>query len=244
MPVILFDIDGTLILTGRAGQFAMQKVASREPTPVVTEAESIREPLQATRIPSEISFAGRTDRSIIADYFRRLGIEPSPECWGRFTRNFLNELPDELKRRSGVVLPGVRETLELLAAAPQVQLGLLTGNLRTAARMKLSHYGLEGYFYADGIAMGGFGDEHLDRDDVARDALQDVRTRLHQSVSPDDIWIVGDTPRDVQCARAIGVHVVAVATGEFSVDALAATQPDLVLADLTQARPWSESLLG
>lgn len=242
MPVVLFDIDGTLILTGRAGQFAMQRVAANEPLHQAVGAGQGTEPLRENEIPSEISFAGRTDRSIMADYFRRIGVEPTAACWERFARKFLNELSSELQRRQGFVLPGVHTLLEQLRGAPQVELGLLTGNLRRAAWMKLSHYGLAEYFYRDGEAMGGFGDEHLERDDVARDALRDVTSKLNKHISPQEVWVIGDTPRDVQCARAIGARVVAVATGEFNAGQLAATSPDVTVQDLTELGAWCQEL--
>jgi phosphoglycolate phosphatase len=242
MPVVLFDIDGTLILTGRAGQFAMQRVAAKEPVPKLAAADPMRKPIRETEIPSEMSFAGRTDRSIIADYFQRMGIEPTADCWGAFAAKFLRELPQELKRRNGFVLPGVFGILEQLRQIPDVHLGLLTGNLREAAWLKLSHYGLAEYFYRERQAMGGFGDDHLDRDDVAREALRDVHCKIDTSIHPSNVWVIGDTPKDVQCARAIGARVIAVATGEFSVETLAESEPDLLVRDLTQADSWCKTL--
>lgn len=240
MTVVLFDIDGTLVLTGRAGQYAMHTIAAEDAFVPVDDAAALPGPPPN----SEISFAGRTDRSIIQEFLRRRGLDDSESQQAEFRRRFLNELPQQLRQRQGVVLPGVVATLERLSFLSPQRLGLLTGNLRRAARMKLSHYGLDKHFYGAGEALGAFGDDHIDRDDVARDALRDVRRRLGDGVREDDIWIVGDTPLDVRCARAIGARVVAVATGEFSEEDLRATGADLVLPDLTHSQAWCETLIS
>ena len=107
-------------------------------------------------------------------------------------------------------------------------MGLLTGNVRACAQGKLGHYGLFEHF-----AFGGFGDHHFERDDVAREALGAVHTHLGTRVKTDRIWVIGDTPLDVQCARAIGAKVVAVATGVHTVAQLSECKPELTLADLS-----------
>jgi phosphoglycolate phosphatase len=108
--------------------------------------------------------------------------------------------------------------------------GLLTGNVRAGARVKLGHFGLYDHF-----AFGGFGDHHLDRDEVAREALAEVERRFNGRHSPERIWVVGDTPLDIRCARAIGARAVAVATGWHSEEELTAHGPDLFLTDLEDA---------
>jgi phosphoglycolate phosphatase len=113
-----------------------------------------------------------------------------------------------------------------------VAVGLLTGNVRAGAKAKLGHFGLFEHF-----RFGGFGDEHFDRDDVAREALAAIRASGHADVEPERIWVIGDTPLDVQCARAIGARVAAVATGMHTLEQLSAAQPDVVLPDLADAAP-------
>ncbi|MEO2090012.1 MAG: HAD hydrolase-like protein, partial [Gemmataceae bacterium] len=114
---------------------------------------------------------------------------------------------------------------------------LLTGNVRRGAAAKLGHFGLWDYF-----PLGGFGDDHFERDDVARSALAEVQRYTGRSVNPSDVWVIGDTPLYVQCARAIGAKAVAVATGWHPYDELAACRPDAVFRDLTEAsdllRTW------
>ncbi len=239
MRVFLFDIDGTLIVTDRAGQHAMEAtMAPRGTAPSVGRADS----QDAAGAVGPIHYAGRTDRSIVADHLRRFGLEDTQENFVRYAEAFLGRLPDSLAARQGSVLPGVIETLERLAGLPNTCLGLLTGNLRRAARIKLSHFGLDRFFYEEGEPVGGFGDNHHDRDDVARQALEDVRNRVRSDIRPEQIWVVGDTPRDVRCARAIGARVLAVATGGYSLDQLRVTGPDVMVPDLAAAGAWWDEL--
>jgi phosphoglycolate phosphatase-like HAD superfamily hydrolase len=218
MRVILFDIDGTLLSSGGAGKAAMEAAL-----------------LQEFRLPElrgQVTYSGRTDRSIARDLFRLHGVAESAEHWQRFVAAYLRLLPGCLERHRGQVLPGIAALLDHLRGCERVALGLLTGNLRDGARLKLGHYGLYHHF-----AFGGFGDHHWERDDVAREALREARQRLNCALELNNLWVIGDTPLDVACARAIGARAVAVATGWHSLEELALTQPDLLLADLTDPMP-------
>ena len=135
------------------------------------------------------------------------------------------------------MLPGILQLLQTLRARTDVAIGLLTGNVRAGARVKLGHYGLYEHF-----AFGGFGDLHFDRDDVAREALAEVRAHLGESIVAERIWVIGDTPLDVRCARAIGANVVAVATGVHSYEQLRESAADLTLRDLSDAAAFLERL--
>ena len=223
MYVCLFDIDGTLLASGGAGKHAMYT--------------AIRSEFCPDHVHDGVPFAGRTDRAIVRDLFQLHAIENSTENWGRFLRAYLGHLPGCLAERQGHVLPGVSELLSCLARRDDVALGLLTGNVRDGAQVKLGFYGLFDYF-----RFGGFGDSHMNRDDVAREALVDVRRHLGESVRLDQVWVIGDTPLDVRCARAIGVRVLAVATGQHTVDQLAAEAPDLLLEDLSVASTLHQQL--
>jgi phosphoglycolate phosphatase-like HAD superfamily hydrolase len=130
------------------------------------------------------------------------------------------------------VLPGIRELLGHLQERDRCALGLLTGNVRAGAKAKLGHFGLNDHF-----RFGGFGDDHFDRDDVAREALGAVRRAIGPDVQPEQIWVIGDTPLDVRCARAIGANVAVVATGVHSLEELLAAEPDLALRDLSDPAP-------
>jgi phosphoglycolate phosphatase-like HAD superfamily hydrolase len=216
MPTILFDIDGTLVRTGGAGKDAMEA--------------ALRAAFGVADIRDTVGYSGRTDRAIATDLLAAHAIDPTPANVTALQEAYLGHLPHSLSRRGGEVCPGVGELLAALRGTTPV--GLLTGNVRAGARHKLGHFGLWDYF-----PFGGFGDDHLDRDDVARAALAALRRHAGRPVDPADVWVVGDTPLDVRCARAIGARAVAVATGWHSPGELAGCRPDVLLADLSGGIP-------
>jgi phosphoglycolate phosphatase len=219
MHICLFDIDGTLIASGGAGKTALEMTLASE--------FGISETIQ------RLQLSGRTDRAITRDIFEFHGLEDSPANWERMVAGYLRHLPISLARSTGSVLPGIAALLAHLARRDDIALGLLTGNTRRGATLKLAHYGLNGYF-----DFGGFGDRHLDRDDVAREALvQAVRTHGTR-VTLERVWVIGDTPLDIQCARCIGASVVAVATGWHALEELAGHRPDLLLRDFEDSTPF------
>ncbi|MFO0804442.1 MAG: haloacid dehalogenase-like hydrolase [Gemmataceae bacterium] len=217
MPVILWDIDGTLIRSGGAGKDAMEG--------------ALRDAFGLAEVKDEVPYSGRTDRAIARDLLRVHGLDASESNQTKLQEAYLAKLPDSLRLRGGNVLPGVADVLAELRPRTDVLMGLLTGNIRRGARVKLGHFGLWDFF-----ACGGFGDEHFDRDDVARMAYREVCLHRGCEVNPADIWVIGDTPLDVQCARAIGAKAVAVATGWHPVEELAACQPDHCFTDLSDHR--------
>lgn len=213
--VCLFDIDGTLLNSGGAGQHAMEQA--------LAEVFGVAGPYE------DIPAAGRTDRAITSDLFAFHQLEPSEERFGEFLASYLMHLPQSLATRDGRVLPGIEPLLQELEKQEPLALGLLTGNFEIAADLKLRHYGLDRHFQ-----FGGYGDHHYDRDDVARWALEEAARHLACELQADRVWVIGDTPSDVKCARAIGAKVIAVATGIFSVQELAATRPDALFETLEQ----------
>jgi phosphoglycolate phosphatase-like HAD superfamily hydrolase len=216
MHTCLFDIDGTLLSSGGAGKHAMYAAIASE--------------FGVSDLDDGIPFAGRTDRAIAHDLLLRHGLEDTEANWRRFVRAYLGHLPRSLVSRPGRVLPGVASLLEQLRSRGDIAIGLLTGNLRDGATSKLRHYQIDRYF-----AFGGFGDLHLDRNDVAREALAAAIQHLPDSVELQRIWVIGDTPLDVRCARSIGVKILAVCTGFHSRTDLIAEQPDILLDDLSDA---------
>lgn len=214
MPIILFDIDGTLVRTGGAGKAAMEA--------------GLRAAFGIAELQDGVPYSGRTDRAIARDLLAVHGIDPTPANQRKLQDAYLAHLPGSLATHGGKVCPGVGGLLAALSAQPCMVLGLLTGNVRAGARKKLGHFGLWDYF-----ACGGFGDDHFDRDDVARAALADVRAHLGREADPADIWVIGDTPLDVKCARAIGARAVAVATGWHPHAELSECEPDFLFADLS-----------
>lgn len=219
--VFLFDIDGTLINTSGAGGAALNLA--------LQDTFGIAE-------PKKVSLSGRTDRGIALEFFEHHQIEPSESNWLRFRDAYLTRLRTTLPLRKGIVLPGVRELLARIASVSQTAVGLLTGNILEGARHKLEHFDLYKHF-----AFGGFGDDHPCRDDVARSALRCVQTQFGDCHHR-ELWVIGDTPLDIRCARAIGAKVVAVATGSSSIDELRSFAPDFVVESLEDSAPWEAVL--
>ncbi len=212
MNVILFDIDGTLIRSGGAGRDAIDVALQTVFGKIGSEAVEVN---------------GRTDRGIVSQLFRHHGLDDTDDNWRRFQAAYLAALPHALAARRGHILAGVAELLTALGGVEHTVLGLLTGNVRAGAQIKLAHYALEGFF-----ACGGFGDAHHDRDDVAREAIRSAQLHLGERGRPERVWVVGDTPLDIRCARAIGARVAAVGTGTFTTGELAPFGPDLLLDNL------------
>src|SRR6516165_1725846 len=223
MIACLFDIDGTLLASGGAGKAALEASLTGE---------------FSVELRTQIPYAGRTDRAIIRDLLNSHDLEDSAENVQTLLAGYLRRLPDSLRQHNGRVLPGIETLLNKLQQALNVAVGLLTGNVRDGARTKLGHFGLFEHF-----RFGGFGDHHFDRDDVARDALAAVHECVGPHCTADRIWVIGDTPLDVRCARAIGARVAAVATGLHSRDQLAASRPDLLFDDLSDPIPLLRLIL-
>jgi phosphoglycolate phosphatase len=223
MIACLFDIDGTLLASGGAGKAALESAFTGE---------------FGVELRGQIPYAGRTDRAIVRDLFRLHDLIDTPDNLHKLLGGYLRRLPDSLRRHDGRVLPGIAAVLAKLKEAPHVAVGLLTGNVRAGAQTKLGHFGLFEHF-----AFGGFGDHHFDRDDVAREAFAAVQQCVGPHCTADRVWVIGDTPLDVQCARAIGARVAAVATGLHTCDELAPTKPDLLLSDLSDPQPLLRLIL-
>lgn len=187
----------------------------------------------------DIQAAGRTDKAITTDLFNFHGIELSTENWTRFLDCYLTQLPISLSRQQGLVLPGIIEILEHLGSVEDVTLGLLTGNLKIAADVKLNHFAIGHHFL-----FGGFGDDHPNRDDVARLAWEAAGAHLGQELSHETVWVIGDTPADIKCGRAIGAKTVAVATGIYSSDQLEPHQPDFLFEDFSDVTRVLDCLLA
>jgi len=214
--LLLFDIDGTLVLTGGAGKRAMDRAFEA----LFGVADAF----------SEVSMAGRTDRWLAETALARHGIAATPERLDQFRTRYLTLLEAEIGRsgqgRRGV-MPGVREVLARIGALERTHLALLTGNYARGARIKLGHFGLW-----DRFAWGAFGDDHAERNALARAAVAEAAARGIPLADPSHAVVVGDTPFDIHCARAAGARVVAVATGGHTRAELEAHGPDLALDDL------------
>jgi phosphoglycolate phosphatase len=211
MTVIFWDIDGTLLVTGKAGvpawEAAVKAVTGRD-----FELSSIRVP-------------GLTDFQIAVRTFEILDVEASDETLRRMVRLYEEGLPAVLPLKQGRVLPNVREILESMQDRDDVRSYLLTGNTRGGARAKLTHYDLFRYF-----PDGAFAEDTRERSTIAARALE--LARRAGPVADDRLFVVGDTPHDIECANAIGAKTIAVATGGYTLDELQAHRPWRVMEQL------------
>ncbi|PQO27685.1 HAD family hydrolase [Blastopirellula marina] len=213
MKVCLFDIDGTLINTGKAGKDAM--------------VAAFLEAAEVTQLDHALHLSGKTDRGIFGELFDLHGKALTEENWQHFIELYLARLEKNLPQRQGLVLEGVVALLAKLSQRDDVLLGLLTGNVERGANLKLIHYGIDHFF-----SFGGFGDLHPNRNDVARAALEAAEAYYGHPISPRDVYVIGDTPNDILCAQAIGAQSVAVATGVFSISELSEYSPNLLIENL------------
>jgi phosphoglycolate phosphatase-like HAD superfamily hydrolase len=212
--VLLFDIDGTLVLTGGAGGRAM--------TRAFEELYGIGNAFEG------VPFNGRTDAWILSRAAAAHGIDD--EAIARFKPLYLDYLAEELHRpgpRKGV-MPGVGPLLDELSQRDDVYLALLTGNFERGACLKLEYFDLWRYF-----TCGAFGDTTHDRNGLLAQALARIEVCGGPQVAPADVVIIGDTPLDVGVAIAGGARSMAVATGSHTTDELRASGADVVFQDLS-----------
>jgi phosphoglycolate phosphatase-like HAD superfamily hydrolase len=221
--LLLFDIDGTLINSAGAGVQALRDV--------------LREQFGISDNLKGIEIAGRTDRGIVHQILRKQKIEPNEINTTRFLEQYVELLAVELPQRPGRVLPGVMELLSRLSPRPEVVLALLTGNVERGAKVKLEHYGLWHFF-----EFGAFADDHHDRNELGAFARQRAREKHGIEFESAAIDVIGDTPHDIACGKAIGARTIAVATGSFSREQLAAYEPERIFDDLANVEAVIEDL--
>ena len=212
----LFDIDGTLIQTGGAGIKAFARAFAGE--------------FQIHQATQGMTFAGRTDTGLVRQVFVRHKIEPSPENFRRFFDAYVFWLDQMLHQSVGQICLGVHDFIAELEALPhRPVVGLLTGNIRLGAEIKLRHFKLWEVF-----RVGAFADDHEDRNQISAIAHRRSGELLKTALRGDEILVIGDTPLDVECGRAIGAKVLAVATGNYSMAELREHRPDWVVENLTK----------
>ncbi len=220
--LVLFDIDGTLVLTGGAGIRAMNRAG-----------ESV---LGLANLLSGVPVAGRTDWIILHDALKKAGHDLDEDLFERMREAHHEFLREEiLLPGDGVkdVMPGIRDLLPLLQSRDDIALGLLTGNFEEAARIKLGHFDLWDYF-----RCGAFGDDAADRNALVPFAVARARACGLGDFDYAEVIVIGDTPSDVECANAVGAVPVAVATGTYSIDQLRKTGAPIVLEDLSDTEAF------
>jgi phosphoglycolate phosphatase-like HAD superfamily hydrolase len=219
MRAVLFDIDGTLLVTGGAGAVAWQRAFGE-----LYEVEANID---------EHTDAGMTDPEIAAIVFREvIGHEGSQEERSKAIGCYLKHLPDTIAESGGYrVMPGVEELLERLIDQGTL-LGLVTGNIEAAAHVKLARCGLNRFF-----SFGGYGSDSADRTEVTKAALGRGELVSGGTLRDGACIAVGDTPRDVKAGHGAGIRVVGVATGSYTVDQLRGAGADYALATLEHDFP-------
>ncbi|BDS08322.1 hypothetical protein NT6N_33620 [Oceaniferula spumae] len=212
MRLLLFDIDCTLIDTGGAGMLSLKQTA--------TDLYGAEGP--------ELDLAGSTDSGILMGMAEHFGRDI---CHADFYQAYLKRLIPNLAGFNGRVLPGVIELLDQLQGLEKegnVTLGLLTGNIAGGAAAKLDHFSLSSYF-----KFGAYGDDHHDRNQLGPVALQRASQHVGKDFSAEHTIVIGDTPKDIACGKAIGAKTLAVATGSFTVEQLEDHGADVTVSDLT-----------
>jgi phosphoglycolate phosphatase-like HAD superfamily hydrolase len=215
----LFDIDGTLVDTGGAGMSALTE-ATRE---VFGHAGP------------DLDLAGSTDLGLIANIHAYFEIEPTDERIEAYFQVYHQRLAWNLTYGNfpGRVYHGVQAILQELSSRPGITLGLLTGNTAAGAATKMRHFQLAEYF-----PFGAYGSDHADRNLLGPIALKRASAFAGRDFSANETLVIGDTPKDIACAHAIGAKCLAVATGQFSAAALAAHGADYVVESLADASAW------
>ena len=215
MRLVLFDIDGTLIDSGGAGVRSLDLA--------LNELFSIENGFHG------ISMAGKTDTQIIKEGIMKHGL--SNGTIDAVIKAYLHYLRREINNDRKHVKPGIYEVLEELKPLQDLGLGLLTGNIEQGARIKLEPFRLNEYFPA-----GAFGSDDEDRNNLLPIAVKRFEKLFQQKIETDSCIIVGDTPRDVECAHIYGAMCIGVATGPYSYNDLLEAGADYVVDDLSDQK--------
>ena len=228
MKLVLFDVDGTLLSASGAGRRALDRA--------MQDVYGTSGPIDS------YDFRGGTDPQIIRDLLGRAGLDEAAIRAGEETVYQRYEAHLEIEIGDGravTIYPGVRGLVETLAARPDVVVGLLTGNIEAGARIKLRPTGLWPFF-----RLGAYGSDDADRTRLPRVAAGRAEQLVGRVFRGPDTVIIGDTPRDIGCARAFGARAIAVATGWHSLEDLAAHRPDHAFADFSEQGPALAAMLA
>ncbi len=228
--LVLFDIDGTLLLTAGAGRRAI--------------VAALMEQVAYSDAFDRIRFDGKTDPQIVAELLEAAG-DPEPGDPGRLAtvcRRYLAHLARELERPVArtTLMPGVPPLLERLEAEPGLVVGLLTGNLAEGAALKLRSGGLDPARFR----VGAFGSDAAHRPELPAIAARRAQPLLGRVPEGDDVVIIGDTPADIRCGRGIAARAIGVATGGYSAGDLAACGPHAVFENLSDTARVLEAILA
>jgi len=212
--LILWDIDGTLLTSGGAGDRAL--------------VAALRTEFGIEGTLSWLDYSGRTDAWIAHEALRHYGVPETPENIQRYLEGYLRALAAEMPNPRARLHAGILSLLETLHHRTDLVQGLLTGNLQRGARLKLGQFAVWHYFQ-----VGAFADDSAHRNDLGPHALRRAREHHGAEFPPAGVFIIGDTPNDIECGKVIGANTIAVATGRFSVAQLRAHAPTAVFADFS-----------
>ncbi|MEO8428016.1 MAG: HAD hydrolase-like protein [Verrucomicrobiota bacterium] len=214
--LVLFDIDGTLVRTGGAGLKAFERAFATE----FNRQDGVE----------RLSFAGRTDFSLVREFFELHSVAATPDNFERFFDSYVFWLDHFMDRLGGCTLPGVERLIRELQTLPKAPLlGLLTGNVQLGAEIKLRHYRLW-----ENFKFGAFGNDHENRNQLASIARERGARRLGRDLAGEEILVIGDTTLDIGCAKAIDAKVLAVASGGHSLEQLQSHQPTWAVENLCE----------
>lgn len=223
--LFLWDIDGTLITVGGAGERAL--------------VHAIKDCFGIDGDLAGIDYSGRTDRRIshmLHDYYK---IEKTDASLESFLDSYLFHLEQEMKNTRMTVVDGVRAILDEIEANPRLHQGLLTGNLQRGAEIKLGHFGIGGYF-----KFGAFSNLSMNRNELAGHALDLAEKATGVRFMPEHTYIIGDTPHDIECGKSISAKTVAVAAGRFTAEELKAHHPDYTFEKFGDSLDFLEQVLS
>jgi phosphoglycolate phosphatase-like HAD superfamily hydrolase len=228
--LVLFDIDGTLLLTAGAGRRAITAALAEE--------------VAASELFERVRFDGKTDPQIVAELLEAARHERAgdPDFVRQLCRRYVGLLAEELEqpRSRTTLMPGVGPLLEALEAEESVVLGLLTGNMAEGAALKLASGGIA----PERFLVGAYGSDSAHRPDLPAIAASRAVTYFGREPRGREVVIIGDTPADVECGSAISARAIAVATGAYSLEVLAEAGPHAAFQDLSDTVRVLEAILG
>ncbi len=219
MKLLLWDIDGTLICNGAAGERALIRVFKE-----IFKIETTLDPFD---------YRGRTDRRISLMMLEHFQLPHDEKALHDFVEHYLRTLKEELPKGAGGTHPGINEILESVKNRSDLAQGLLTGNMIRGAELKLGHYDVWDYF-----EFGAFADDSINRNDLGPYAIQRASEKYAFTFPPQNVFVIGDTPHDIECGRVIGAKTIAVATGAFTVEDLKSHQPTFLFQDLSDSKAF------
>lgn len=227
MKIVLFDIDGTILLSDGAGRHAMEAALTA---------------VFGTAGPKDHRYDGKTDKLIVREAMRLEGFTDA-EVDARMDvvlDLYVEGLRANLRdgRRRAYTLPGVRALLDAVEESGDLVLGLLTGNVVVGAEAKLGAVSID----MARFRVGAFGSDHEERPMLPPIARERASALLGREVPGDRLVIIGDTPADIHCGRGVGARAIAVATGGYDVDALASHAPVATFADLSDTARVMEAI--